>query len=47
MAEVNIQNIEQMLTRIVKPDGRIGGCQFAVGQKVTVLTYPNIEDADN
>jgi len=47
MAEVNISNVEQMLSRTVKNDGRCGGLQFAVGQEVTVLTYMTTEENED
>lgn len=38
MAEVNISNVDQILSRIVRSDGRVGGLQSVVGQTVYVVT---------
>lgn len=39
MAEVKFSNVEQVLRRIVKHDGRCGGLQKYAGQEVDVLVY--------
>jgi len=46
MEEVKFRNVEQVLRRLVKSDGRVGGLQAQSGQYVYVVTYPINEEGD-
>jgi len=39
MSEVNMNDVDQILLRTVRSDGRIGGLQSVVGEKVHVITH--------
>jgi len=43
MEEVKFCNVEQVLRRVVKSDGRVGGLQAYSGQTVDVITYETAE----
>jgi len=43
MEEATFCNVEQVLRRVVKKDGRVGGLQAYSGQIVDVVTYENVE----
>lgn len=39
MTEIRISNVEQILRRVVKDDGRCGGLQFHAGKIVDIIIY--------
>ena len=46
MQSATFNNVKEVLSRTVKPDGRLGGLQKYVNEKVDVLTYLNTEEEE-
>ena len=44
MDEVKFRNVEQVLRRVVKGDGRVGGLQKYANTEVDVVTYRQKEE---
>ena len=44
MDEVKFRNVEQVLRRTVKEDGRVGGLQKYINAEVDVVTYRQEEE---
>jgi hypothetical protein len=43
MESTTFNNVNEVLSRVVKSDGRVGGLQRYAGKSVDIVTYENVE----
>lgn len=46
MESTTFKNVSEVLRRVVRADGRVGGMQKYINQEVDVIVYENTEKGD-